>query len=203
MLFHCLGKRTENDALFRQRLTESSRHRHGIKHSIHSHSGKGRPFTERNPELVKSLFKLRVYLLGPVAVLFRSSIVDYVLKVYFRYLQMSPCRDFHLLPAPEGSEPELKKPLRLLLLGGNEPYYVLVEPFRNEFLLDISDKTMLILLTGYLLQYVFFRPFVHSHILSELAKIAIFDGYAENHKETAPNISFTFIMISNYSSDNF
>ena len=198
-----LGKRAENDSLVCKRLPESGGHRHRVEDGIHRHPGKGGPLVQRDAELVEGLLQLGVYLLRPVAVLLRGSIIYYVLKINLRDVKMRPCRHLHLLPAPECVKPELQQPFRLLLLGGNEPYYVLVEPFRNEFLLDISDKTMLILLTGYLLQYVFFRPFVHSHILSELAKIAIFDGYAENHKETAPNISFTFIMISNYSSDNF
>ena len=74
---------------------------------------------------------------------------------------MGPCRDFHLLPASEGTEPELEKPFRLLLFGRNKPDDVFIEPLGNELLLHISHEAMFVFLTGYILKYIFFCPVIH------------------------------------------
>ena len=57
---------------------------------------------------------------------------------------MRPVRLRHLLPFAEGVQPELQQPLRLFLPGRYLPDDVLVEPFGQEFLLNVRHEALLV-----------------------------------------------------------
>ena len=101
---------------------------------------------ERNSELVESLLQLRIDLLRTVFVPLRSRIVNDILEVYLRNVQMRPCRQRHLLPAAECLETELEHPLRLVLLCRNQAYYIFIETLGNELLLHIGHEAVLVFL---------------------------------------------------------
>ena len=162
MLLHCLRKRAEYYPLVCQGLAESRRNRDRIKDGIHRHTRKRGPLVERDSEFLERGLELGIYLLRPVAVLLRCSIVYYILKIYLRDIEMRPCRHFHLLPSAESLQPELQKPFRFILLCRNQPDYILVQSLGNELLLHIRHEPVLIFLSGYVLQYVFLCLLVHN-----------------------------------------
>ena len=101
---------------------------------------------EWNSELVECLLKFRIDLLRAVLRFFRSRIIYDVLKINFRNIKMGPCRESHLLPAAECLQTELEHPFRLVLLGRNQAYNVLIQTLGNELLLDIGHKAVFIFL---------------------------------------------------------
>ena len=72
---------------------------------------------KRNAELVECLFKFGIDLLRTVLILLRGCIVDDILKVNLRNIQMGPGREFHFLPAAESFQAEVQHPLRLIFLS--------------------------------------------------------------------------------------
>ena len=69
---------------------------------------------------------------------------------------MSPFRHLHLLPPPEGIQPELQEPLRFVLLGRNKPDDVLIQSLRDELLLHFCHKAVFILLFRKFFYYIVF-----------------------------------------------
>ena len=106
------------------------------------------PFVQGNPQFVKGLHQRGVDLGRPLAVLLGCSPIDNILIINLRQLEVAPVGFLHHLPFPESVQPELQQPVRLALLFGNHPYYVLVQPLGNIFLLYVSDKSFLIFLRG-------------------------------------------------------
>ena len=101
---------------------------------------------KRNTQLIESLLQLRIDLLRTVLRLFRSCIIYNILEIDFGNIKMRPLRKFHLLPTAERLKSELEHPLRFLLLRRNHSYNILIEALRNELLLDIRHKAVLIFL---------------------------------------------------------
>ena len=83
-----------------------------------------------------------------------------------RHIQVTPFRGLHRLPFPECVETEVQKPLRLPLPLGNHPDNVLVQAFRDKFLLDIGDKTLLVFLGGYVPEQFLFFVYIHKYLYS-------------------------------------
>ncbi len=69
---------------------------------------------------------------------------------------MRPRRRIERQPMPESSDTALGHPRRLALLGGNQTHDLLVQPFPDQFGIDIGRKTVLILLFADMLQQLFF-----------------------------------------------
>ena len=167
MLLHGLAERAEDDSLVSQFLTEGRSHRNRVEHGIDgSHAGQNLPLFQRNAELVEGLGQLRVNLLRPVSILLRGSVIYNILIVNMRHIQMTPFRGLHRLPFPECVETEVQKPLRLSLPLGNHPDNVLVQAFRDKFLLDIGDKTLLVFLGGYVPEQFLFFVYIHKYLYS-------------------------------------
>ena len=122
---------------------------------------------ERNPEFFKGLGQGRVNLFRAVFVLTRRCVVDDILIVHFREVQMGPRRLFHLLPFPEGVQPELQQPCGLLLPAGNQADDLFVEALRDQFLLHLRHEPLFVLPPGKFLYDML--VFVHKY-----AKIADF-----------------------------
>ena len=133
-----------------------------------------------NSKLVECLFKLRVDFFRTVFRLLGSRIINDILKINFRNIKMCPLRHLHLLPASERIETKLKHPLRLLLLCRNKSYYIFIETFRNELLLDISHKAMFIFLVCNAVQY--FLVFTHLFLFSAPPCVLLQCLCAEGHR---------------------
>ena len=104
---------------------------------------------KRNAQLVEGAGQFRVYfLLLPVRLLGRGE-VDYVLEVYFGYIEMRPGRLLHRLPLAESVETKVEQPLRFLLAGGNQAHGLLCQSLGDEVLLELGHKTVLVLPGGY------------------------------------------------------
>ena len=146
MFTNGLRERAENYPFLCKRSTESRSHRYGIENRIYGHTGQSRPLMKRNAQFVECLFQFRIYLLRTVLISLGSRIIYYILKVNLRNIKMCPLRERHLLPAAESIQTELKHPLRLLLLRRDQAYDILVQTLGYEFLLDIGDEAVLILL---------------------------------------------------------
>ena len=82
--------------------------------------------------------------------LFRSCVIDDVLEVDGRDIEVRPGGQRHLLPLPEGFQPEFEQPFGLFLLAGDQPDDVFVETFRDEVLLHHRLEPVLILARRYL-----------------------------------------------------
>ena len=115
-----------------------------------------------NAQFLECLGQLGIDLLRPVTVLLGSRIIDNILEINFRDIQMGPVRNLHLLPFAEGVKPEVQKPLRFILLRRNQPYDILIQAFRDELLLHIRHEPMLILLAGDIFKYILFFILVHN-----------------------------------------
>ena len=147
-----LGEGAEYYALLGERLAEGRRDAYRIEDRVYRdlppglHSGKHLPLVQGDAQLVEGLHERRIDLRRTVLVALGSGIVYYVLKVYLRQPEMSPAWRRHLLPPAERVQPEVEKPLRLPLLGGNQTDYILVQPLGYVLLLDIRHKTAVVLL---------------------------------------------------------
>src|SRR5207248_11575498 len=100
-------------------------------------------------ELLEGAQKLRVNLVEArlLSLLPRRAVVDDVLIIHFRVLDVRPVlRLRHLQPLAEGLQTELKHPLRLALLLGDEADGVFGQPPRNHVRLDVGDEAVLVLL---------------------------------------------------------
>ena len=69
---------------------------------------------------------------------------------------MGPLGNLHLLPLPEGVQPELQEPFRFVLLGRNKPDDVLIQALRYELLLHVCHEAVFILLFRKFFNYIVF-----------------------------------------------
>ena len=159
VLLHRLAEATEDDALFGQMLPEGgadgNRVEDGVDRdaALRFHAGKRLTFPERDAEFVESLLEFGVDFGRTVFVFHRGGIVDDVLEVDFRKTaEVAPAGRRHALPFTEGVQTEVQQPLRLSLLRRDEPYGVLREAFRNEFLLDLGFETFTVFPGGDIFQ---------------------------------------------------
>ena len=105
---------------------------------------------ERYAEFVEGLLQLRVDVVHgsprlPLGGL-GGGIIDDILKIYLRDVEMGPGRQLHRLPMAEGGQPVLGHPFGLLLLAGYEPDDLFVQSARNGLRIYIGCKTVLVLL---------------------------------------------------------
>ncbi len=164
MLLDGFRETAEYDSLFRQRSPEGCRHRDGIEDRVDCHdSGQRLAFPHRDAQFLECLLQFRVDLFRALRVLLRGSVVDNVLKINFRHIQMSPLGHLHPLPLSESVQPELQHPFRLFLETRDGAYDVLVQSLGYEVLPDLRDEALLVLLPGDLLNYLIFFLNVHSN----------------------------------------
>ena len=150
VVLHGFRERAEDDADFGQLRLERRRHRHAVEHRVDRDAREQLLLLERNPELVERLANLGIDLVEALQarLLLRRGVVDDVLVVDRVDLQVVPRRLFHLLPDAERLQPPLEQPLGLVLLGGNQPDDVFVQPFRDFFGLDVGDEPVLVFACG-------------------------------------------------------
>ena len=141
MILYRLGERAENDSLLSQSLLESGFYRDRIEHGIHRHSAQGIALVQRNTQLVKGFHQLRINLLALFGRLWGSKIDD-VLKVDGRDGQMAPGGHLHSLPLAKGIQAELQHPGGLFFALGDGAHDILIQPFREELLLDIGSEPL-------------------------------------------------------------
>ena len=162
MLADGLGEGAEDDALLGEGPAEGRRDAHGVEDGVHRHLALGLharqhfPLAERNAELVEGLHQRGVDGVRPIFGALGRGPVDDVLEIDARQLDMPPVRRAHPLPFAERVEPELQQPLRLPLLGGDQPDNVFAESLGRIFLGDFGHEAFLVFLRGDILD-----QFVH------------------------------------------
>ena len=94
MMLHRLTERTEDNAFLRQVLLERGLYRDTIHDRIHRHSAQVLLLLQGNAQLIEGLQQLRIHLVEALRSLlpFRSGIIDDVLIVDGRNLQVCPMR---------------------------------------------------------------------------------------------------------------
>ena len=152
MLPDGLAERAEDDAFLREGFSEGRGHGHRVEDRIHGdYARQGFALLQRDTEFLEGLGQFGVNFLGPVCILLRSSIVDNILEINGRHIQMPPFGHRHPLPPVESVETEVQQPLRLAFPLGNHPDDLFVQPLRNIFLLHVGDKAFFVLLRGEIL----------------------------------------------------
>ena len=151
-----LGHRTKDNSLFRKGLPESSLHRYGIHHRIDRHAGHDHLLLERYPQLIESSLQLRIDLVQTVQFRFgfRSRVVDNILEINLRQVEVRPTRHRHRLPMPESFQTVFEHPLRFSLFGRDQPHHLLVQTFRDHFGLDVGREAVFVFGTGQFRQYL-------------------------------------------------
>ena len=145
MLPDGLREGTEDNPLFGEGFPESRRNGNRIENGVDGDDpGEDLAFIQGNSELFEGLGQFRVDLLRPVRILFRSGIVDDVLEIDGREIEMGPGGHFHLPPLPESVKTELQQPFRLLFPGGNRPDDLFVQTLGNIFLLHVGHEPLLV-----------------------------------------------------------
>ena len=120
--------------------------RDAVEHRVDRDAGQGRALLQRDAELLVGRQQFGIDLVedfGPGWVL-GGGIVGGSLVVDRRDVELRPVRLFHLLPAPEGLQPPVQQPVRLLLLGRDEADGVFVEARGRLIGLDIGDEAVFV-----------------------------------------------------------
>ena len=115
---HCLRKRTEDYAMLFQGGLVSRGHRHAVKHRIDGDSRHSFLLFQRDPQLLVSLQQTRVDFIKAVELdlLLRRRIIDGILIVDWRILDVVPCGFLQGQPVPVSFQPPFQKPAGLVLL---------------------------------------------------------------------------------------
>ena len=118
MLPHRFAERAENNPLLHQCLLEGGLYGNGVHHGIHRHSAKSHLFFQRDSQLIKCFYQLRVYFfhaLRPFFLLCRVSIVGNCLIINLRNTEMCPSRHLQRQPIAVRLQAELQQPFRFVL----------------------------------------------------------------------------------------
>ena len=156
MVLDGLAEGAENNALFGEILLKRRLHRDTIHHRIDRHAAEDLLLLEGDAELVESLEELGIDLaqvLRPLFFLLRGSIIDNILVIDGRDVEMSPGRHFERLPVAKGAEAEVEQPFRLVFLGGNEADGLFVEAAMYRFRIYMGNEAVFILAGRYFVQY--------------------------------------------------
>ena len=111
---------------------------------------------ERDAELVEGRLDLRIEIVEALQrrLLLRGRVVDDVLEVDRREVHVVPLRFGHPLPDAECVQAPRQQPLRLALLGRDDPDDLLVQPRRDRLGVDVGDEAVLVVLIRKLLDAV-------------------------------------------------
>ena len=147
MMLDGFAERTEDNALLSKRLLECCLYGDAVHHCIDRHPAKLRTFVQRNTQFVESLHQFRIDLIQALRafLLLRSGIVDDILIVDRRDIQVRPCRHLQCLPMAEGFQAELKQPFRFILLGGNNTNSLFIQSAMNHLRIYIGNESVLII----------------------------------------------------------
>ncbi len=156
MVLHRLAERAENDALFGKVFLESRLYRYAVHHGIDRHPAQNLLFFQGYAQFVESLEQLRVHLaqiLGTVGFLPGGSIINYILVINRRDVQMRPRGHLQRLPMAESPEAELEQPLRFVFLGRDDADGLFVEPPVYSLCIYVGDKPVFVLAGRHLVYY--------------------------------------------------
>ena len=149
MLLHRLGERAEDDPHLLQLFLEGGGHRDAVEHRVHRHAGQQLPLFQWDAELLVGLQQLRIHLvqaLGAVFLALGRGVINDVLVVDGRVVDVRPGGLLHGQPVPVGLEAPFQQPLRLVLLGRNQADDVLVQAAGDGIGFDVGDEPPLIFL---------------------------------------------------------
>ena len=149
MFLHRVGEGAEDHALFGERRAERGANRDTVKHRIDGDAGETVAFVQRDAELLVRFKQLGIDVgqaLWSVALFLGCRIINDVLVIDRRIMDVRPGRFLKRQPMAESFETPFQQPFRLLLLEGNEADNVLVQSWRGGFVLDVGDKSVFVLL---------------------------------------------------------
>src|SRR5882762_7275107 len=146
VLTNRLRHRTEDHAEFGELRLERGRDGHAVEHGIHGDAAEALLLLDRDAELLERGDELGIDLVERVEFwkLFGGRVVADRLIVDRPVLHVGPMRLRHLEPVAVRLEPPLQHPLRLALLGGNQPDHVLVQAGRHDLGFDVGDEAVLV-----------------------------------------------------------
>ena len=111
MLAYGFTHGTENNSLFHQCFLKGCLYRNRVHHSIDCHSAQRHLLFQWNTQFIKCLHQFRidfVHALRTFLLLSRVGIIRNGLIIYFRNIEMSPCRHFHCQPMTISFQTELQ-----------------------------------------------------------------------------------------------
>ena len=156
MILNRFTERAEDNPFLGQSLLERCLYRDTIHHGIDRHTTQVLLLLKRYAQLIKRFQQLRINLIRALRplLLFGSGIINDILEVDLRNIQMSPFWQIQSLPIPERFQTELKQPLRFLFFGGNQTDSLLIQSAMNNIRVNIRHETILIIAFRYLIQYI-------------------------------------------------
>ena len=147
MFLHRLRDRAKDHPRLGQVRLECRADRFAVKHRVHRDAGQPRPLVQRHAELLVRLEQLGIHLveaLRAVAFFLGRAVVGDVLKINRWIFHVRPGRAFQFFPVPKCLQPPLEQPLRLVLLGGDEPDGILAQARLERLALDVGDEAVLV-----------------------------------------------------------
>ena len=130
-------------------LFEGGGHGNAVEHRVHRDAGQHRLLLQGDAELVVGLQQLGIDLvqaLGAVLLGLGRGVVNDVLVVDGRVVDVGPGRLLHGQPVAIGLQAPFEQPFRLVLLGGNQADDVLVQAAGDGIGFDVGDESPLIFL---------------------------------------------------------
>ena len=119
---------------------------HGVHDGIDCHTRQSFLLLKRYAQPVECVKQLRIYFIETLRSIFlyRLGIIAYVLKVYFRNLEVCPVGSFESLPVAEGFEAEFKEPLGFSFLGRDKPYHIFIKTFWYDVGVYVGGKAVFV-----------------------------------------------------------
>ena len=173
VLLDCLAERHEDDAMLRECLLEGRLHRGRVHHRINGHAREFLLLVERDAQFVEGSQQFRIHLVETLFLLAfaRCGIINDVLVVDFREIEMCPVGLFERLPMAEGLQSKLQQPFGFLFLLGDEADDVLVQAFRHKIGFNVGHETIFILLARDLADDIFVRMLIHFSLIKNDFKL--------------------------------
>src|SRR5262249_52348988 len=136
-------------ALLFELFLEGGGDRYGVEHSVDRNTGEHGLLLERDAELLVGFEELWIDLierLGRVVLRFRSRVIDDVLVIDLRVVDVGPGGLAHGKPVAVGFQAPFEEPLGFLLFSRDQADDVLAEAAGDGFGLDVRDESPLIFL---------------------------------------------------------
>src|SRR5690348_13908125 len=151
MLLDGFRKRAEDDAKLGELLLESGADRNAVKNRIYGDPRQQLTLAQRNAQLFVGGEQFGIDLvkaLGTVLVGLRRRVVNDLLVIDRRIMNVRPGGLLHSEPLAIGFKPPIEHELRLVFAGGNQANGLFVETGRYGIGIYIGDESPLIFLSG-------------------------------------------------------
>ena len=146
VLLNGFTHRTEDDALFRQRLFKRGGYRNGIHYHVHGHTAQSLLLVQADAQTLEGLEEFGIHFVQAVQffLLLRCAVVRDRLEFRFFIRDVWPLWFFHLAPNTERIQTPFQHPFRLVFLGTDHANDLLVQAGRHLVALNVRRKAVLI-----------------------------------------------------------